>query len=349
MWLGADLAMKQNQPDRALKLLESYDQAVKAMPGAADLLLEGDRIRVPAYLGTNQLDKAVALVQKLAAANPNETAPFVQQVLNRLDKDFAVAQQAQKKDEMAAISAGQASLTKYLVEWAASSKDEKVKADLPKYKLYEANQTRRAGSLQVDEAKKKQILKEAVASYEAVRRDMDAQLRELAQKKMTAEARKTASAGIQGAMNSATLGIGLCQYDLGDYNAARDALGTLIAGGKLGSEKSPVVEAGETRYVDNNTYWEAMYKWLDCRLKTAKPGTKDGDAEIAATRDTLRNVYINNGLAAGGDFAPQLAELRKTALGAWVPGNTAPAPAATPAVSPGAPPAPATQPVAAGK
>lgn len=341
--LGADLAIRQKQAPRALQLLEGFENQIAGTSTAAALGQEASRVRVNAYLATNQLDKAQAEVQKLAASDPKGSAFLVSEVLKRLDKDYEAAEKAGDTQAMEQISAGQAGLTGVLANWAASSTEPEIKKLALDYKVYDANMKRRAGTRQKDPELKAKFIRDALAQYAAVRE----------------AAKQPGNALSAGTDSTVAFNTGLAHYDLGEFDKARDALGTLIFAGKLGGPFLDASEGGETRLKENEAYWEAHYKWLRSREAAAKadPGNATLAKDLGAAKNTLRSLFITNNTRTGGQkWAAEFDALRKEWIPDWVPGTAAATqpstqPTADPATPPPPPadaPPPATQPVAAG-
>jgi hypothetical protein len=328
--LGADLAMRQKDPSRALSLLQAYDQSVTGLSNAADLTLEGNKIRVQALLDTGQVDQATEQVQKLAAANSTAAAPFVQSVLNRLSERSEAARRENNHEETAKLSAARASLTGYLVEWANNNKDPKIQQELPTYKMHHANTIREAAALQEPGEKKTAMLKDATARYDEVKR--------------------SPGVSLQTALN-ADFGIGVIQYELGNFDEASKSLGALVQSRKLGSPLVQESDAGVTRFRDNEFYWEAMGKWLRSNINIAKrdPGDTRSQQMLAAAKQTLRGLYVTNGARTGGTRWRELFEEMRNdpdVLAGWTPGTAVQE--ASPTTGPSTAPAAPVAPVAAG-
>ena len=107
-----------------------------------------------------------------------------------------------------------------------------------------------------------------------------------------------------------TLGIGLTAYDLNDCATVRDNLGPLIHDEKLGE--------------DNDQYWEATYKLLDCLHTLAKSGdAATSDDQVAKS---LKLLYLIWRTGTGGPkYYDKFETLRKLVLPDWTPPATAPA------------------------
>jgi hypothetical protein len=149
--------------------------------------------------------------------------------------------------------------------------------------------------------------------------------------------------------------LGLAQYDLGNYDEASKALGTLIFAGKLGGPTIIETVGGEDRAKDNDAYWEATYKWIKSNLAVAKAKPEDPTSAkiLDAQKKMVRELFITNGIArtGGQKFTEEFDGLRKELIPDWVPGSIAApttAPTTNPAAEPPPPaaPAPATQSVA---
>ena len=110
---------------------------------------------------------------------------------------------------------------------------------------------------------------------------------------------------------SLMLGMGLVYYELGNFDEARKHLGPLVAERKLGTPKKEIVEDGQTKFIDNDQYWEATYKLLHSNTVAAKD-----DAEVMGnTKQYLGRLYIQWGDQVGGNnWKAKFEELRKQLL-----------------------------------
>ena len=227
---------------------------------------------------------------------------------------------------MARISGNQAALTGYLVKWSAENKDPKIKALAPQYRVYDADTKRKAAAKQPDKAKREQALKEALAAYQAIKQQPGN------------DVPTDTTAGV---------GIGFCQFDLGNYDDAAKALGALIRDGRLGGPllTEPDKTTGEVRVRDNDIFWEAMYKWLRSKAELAKANGPDAADLRKSAQDTLKSQFITNGARTGGDkWKDEFEALRKDLLPDWTPGA---APAGARPAAPASQPTAPTPPVAA--
>ena len=99
-----------------------------------------------------------------------------------------------------------------------------------------------------------------------------------------------------------TLGIGLIAYEQGDCATVKDTLGRLIQDQKLGE--------------DNDQYWEAAYKLLDCMHNLARQGDKGTtDAQVQQSLKVLYLIWREE--TGGAKYHDQFEALRKEVLPGW--------------------------------
>jgi hypothetical protein len=95
------------------------------------------------------------------------------------------------------------------------------------------------------------------------------------------------------------LGVGLIQYDLGNYTESQKTLGKLLTDRKLGTPTMTVVENDQPKQVDNDQYWEATLKLLRSNVEVAK-GEGESSKTLTDTQNYLKQLYIRWGATLGG-------------------------------------------------
>ncbi len=266
--MSADLANRvQNQPARAIEILNNFESTVKGMSQADQLLTQALFIRVDAFMDLKQNTQATdALVELLQTRGGDEGAQIIYDLLTRLNNDFEAARQAANRPEMEQLAAARAALTGYLVQWAQTNKKDAVY----QYRVYDAESQAQAARLTNDPARRQQLLKASEQRYQA----------------------------LLGEKNDPVVQLGLANaaYDLGDYRTAQPYYTRLIGERKLGGPKRYNPE-GEL--VDNDQYWEAMYKLFKSNLEIAA-----ADSSLSSladqTRQRLAQLYIMQGKNVGG-------------------------------------------------
>ncbi len=266
--MSADLANRvQGQPQRAIEILEGFEQAVAGMERADQLLAQALFVRVDAYMDLKQNTRATdALVQLLETRGGDEGARIIYDLLTRLNDDFEAARQAGNRQEMEALAAARAVLTGHLVTWAQQSKPEMVY----QYRVYDAESQAQAARLTDDPARRRELLEASKARYQKLLEERNDPV--------------------------VQLGLANAAYDLGDYRTAQPYYTRLLAERKLGGPKRYNAD-GEL--VDNDQYWETMYKLFRSNLKVAEE-----DPSLAnlarETRERLAQLYIMQGESVGG-------------------------------------------------
>jgi hypothetical protein len=291
--LAADLAdHEQKDPKRCLEVLSDFEDKVKGMPKEADLLFEALALRVDSYMSLGQTnDATTALVQLLKTKQGNEGPALVFDLLKKLDSDMDHARAAGDMRQVNQLAQNRAVLSGFLVTWAANNPDEKIKALTPRYKVFDASTKQLAAELTDDPAAKKAGLEAALKQYTDLydAKDPDPVVE---------------------------LGMGLVQYDLGNYTAAKEALGPLVVNKKLGGATMVVSDNGEPKTVENTQYWEGILKLLRATTEAAKQNPSDAQAQsdLASARTFLKQLYVQWPRTIGGkkyhdDFEKLRAEI----------------------------------------
>lgn len=285
---GAD----QNQPQRAIQLLNGFEQTVAGTPD--EKILAGDALltRVNAYVAMGRLKEATdALVALLNKSGGAQGAEYVHNLLDRLGKDLDKAEAAGNTRAMAEIARSQSDLSGFLVEWARNNSNPQIKAFTYQYMVFDARTKRVAGSLAQDPRKKQKLLDEAMSAYKALQSPQNVALY-----RETLDKKKIAGGDIDPNQPdpNVTLGIALTDYDLKDYADAARMLGDLLNNGKLGGPTLVQRDSAgnDTRIIDNDVYWEATYKLYRSNVADAKADP----AALEGTKQGLKNLLIRGGI-----------------------------------------------------
>lgn len=303
--MSADLANRvQRQPQRALEILSGFEQEVAGMAREQQLLGDALFVRVDAYMDLKQNTKATeALINLLNTRGGGEGAQIIYDLLQRLNSDFEQARRQGDKAEMQSLASARAELTGYLVKWAAENSDPKIRDFTYRYRVFDADSQRQAAALTDDPAERTRLLNIARERYEALR---------------SPEGRQQYQATIKGTDVDPTapdpvVAFGLAQvaYDQGDYRTAQGLLTRLIQDRRLGPPRIYRGEGEQRELVDNEQYWEALYKLYRSNLEVAK--ADPAFANLAPdTKRALAQLYIMQGDTVGGQkWGPEFDQLRQ--------------------------------------
>lgn len=297
-------AGEQNDPQRTLSALAQFEQEVKGMPGAQEMLNRALFLRVKSLMGAGRYDDAtrtlVALLEKTGGQQGQE---IVFDLLSRLNSDFDRAESSGDTKTMQLLAQNRARLSGFLVEWAKNNPNPDIRKRVYSYSVYDAESKLLAGTLSHDE----KTLRDAQESF-----------RKLLSPEMTAQYR-TEVAGVRGAdpnypHPNVLMGIGLAAFELGDFKTAQENLGRLVNDRKLGS---PTIEKTDEKtqepyYVDNERYWEAWYKLLKSNVELYKKKKDDPEAQAGfeMAKSGLKRLYVQ-GQAGGEKWRDEFEELRK--------------------------------------
>ena len=284
--IAADLTHTElKDPAKSLEILTGYEERIAGSKDAAKAHMNALNLRVFDYMETNKLQEAVDTVVDLLKENPAQGQGLMFDVL---------AQVAQEKDKATdpavkkTLAKEKATLTGIIVQWATQKNDK----NLAIYQFNDAEAKREAAELDDDAAAKQKGLQEALAGYRALYNTQkdDASLQ----------------------------GIGLTQYDLGNYPEAMDALGALVVGNKVGQPMITINVGGVPEKADNPQFWETNYKDIRSVVEVYKRNPSDPKAKenLEAARQYVGILYINNGARTGGktyhdDFENIKAEIAK--------------------------------------
>jgi hypothetical protein len=277
--LAADLASReQRNPKRTLDLLNGFEDKVKGSPNEQDLLFEALALRVNSYMELGKTNDATStLVQLLNTKQGDQGPALVFDLLKKLDTDMDRARAAGDMAEVRQLAQNRATLSGFLVTWAEDNQDPKIKTLAPRYKVFDASTKELAAELTDDPAAKKAGLEAALKQYQdlADAKDPNPQV---------------------------ALGLGFVQFDLGNYKAAKDALGPLITSKKVGTPVVQITENGEPKDVENTQYWEAHYKLLRAIVEDAKQKPNDAQAQsdLEAAKGFLKRLYVQWPQTIGG-------------------------------------------------
>ena len=315
--LAADVTRREeHDPQHVVDLLNGFEESVRGLPDAGSLLNGALFLRVQSYMqmGRNH-DATMTLVQYLNATGGGEGAQTVHDLLTVLNRDLDKARAdadaaaaagdatAQRVDERSIqqLAANRAMLSGYLVEWATDSGDPSIHAHAYIYRRFDADSKRLAAELQTDPQTRKQNLEQVLKLYQDLLSPDNVALYQTSLDPAAGEDKDYPDPLV-------TLGIGLTAYDLGDCQTVKQSLGQLIHDQKLGE--------------DNDQYWEATYKLLDCMNTLAKSG--DPQTPMSQVEQSLKVLYLIWRDGTGGPkWHAKFEALRKQVLPDWTPPTSA--------------------------
>ena len=285
--LAADLARReQKDPARALQLLENFERQSQGLPGDDALAADAMFIRVQAFMAREQYTQATQeLVRLLNKTEGGHGAQIVYNLLEKLNADFDRALAAGDAAQMRVLAKNRAQLSGFLVDWAANNPDPNIQRFTYRYKVFDADTHRRAADLDPDPANRAKGLNEALAKYAALESAENVELY-----KQSAD---PSLVDPDAPDPQVELGIALIQYDLGNWPEAAGRFSRLLTSRRIGNPVNAVPqEDGETRYVDNDAYWEVVLKLIRCNQKLG--------AGLEESKSFLKQQYITWGQRVGG-------------------------------------------------
>jgi hypothetical protein len=269
---------------------------VAGLPDAKSLINGALFLRVQAYMQLGRDNDATqTLVQYLNATSAAEGEQTVHDLLATMNNQMDKARAAGDTATETTLANNRATLSGFLVKWANDSTDAKIHGYAYTYRRFDADVKRQAAELQTDPPARQRDLAAALALYRDLQSPANVALY---------QAGLDPSADKDYPDPLVTLGIGLIAYDLGDCRTVKSTLGRLVQDEKLGE--------------DNDEYWEATYKLLDCMHTLAASGDKDTtDAQV---RQSLKIVYLIWRDGTGGrKWHDKFEQLRKTVMPDWSP------------------------------
>lgn len=312
--LAADLAAReQKNPQRALDLLNGFENRIKGMDNEQQLLVEALTLRVSAYMDIGRTNDATASLVKLISLGKDKTTgpAMVFDLLQKLSAEMDHARAINDTKQVAQIAQNRAVLTGFLVTWSENNPDPEIKKLAPKYRAADAKTKFNAAELTTDPAARKTALEAALKQYQALDdpRNPDPRIK---------------------------LGLGQVQFALGNYKAAQDALSPLVLNKQVGGPTTTVDNNGQPEVVDNPVYWETNYDLLRSIVEVAKQNPKDADAQksLAQAKTYLKQLFVERPKTIGGKkFHAEFEKLRAEIVPDFHPENlteptTEPAPVA---------------------
>jgi hypothetical protein len=305
--LAADLARReQKNPDRALKLLNNFDASVQGLAAADALSTDAMLVRVQSFMAAERYNEATQeLVKLLNRTEGGQGAQIVYNLLEKLNADLDRAQTAGDTALMRGLAKNRAQLSGFLVDWAANSKDPGIRKFTYRYKVFDAETQRLAAVLAESDDARRAGLKTAADRFTALQ-----SAENLALYKASLDPKSAADPELYDPQ--VVFGLARVQFDIGDWLVARDNFSRLIVQRKLGTATTPIQEDGQVRYTDNDAYWEAVLRLIQCNLKLG--------SGVEESKSFLKEQYITWGERVGGKKCkPQFDELRRQLIPEFSP------------------------------
>lgn len=294
--IAAEIAVedpKARDPRRALQLLEGFEAQVKGIPGEKDLLAEALFVRVNAYMDIGQLDQATGALVGLLDKAPASAPDLVRQMLEKLDAEYARADLVNDTKAMREIVTNEAKLTGFLADWATNSKDPKIHQYAYKYRVYDADKKRMAGTLDEDAQSRQKRLEATKALYAELLSPANHELYVA-----TLDQAKIKDGTIDPATPDTAVRVGLAftEFQLKDYVEAQKILGELVGNHMLGNPSVMSDVNGDQKLKDNDLYWEANVTLLECNVGIARQGGADAKTIMEGCQQGLKQYLIRGGI-----------------------------------------------------
>jgi hypothetical protein len=288
--LAADLARReQNDPQRALQLLEAFEQTVQGLPGAEALVNEAMYVRVQSFMAQEKYtDATQELVRLLNKTEGGRGAQIVYNLLEKLNADFDRAAADGNRAAMKTLARNRAELSGFLVKWAEENADPNVRKFTYRYKVFDAETQRRAAELEDTPEARQAGMSRAMDRYKALESPQNLELY-----KQSLPPAAAAEPNLYDAQ--VAFGIALIEYDLGNYSESAGRLSRLLSQRKIGTAVISIDDgggSGEERVIDNDNYWEAILKLIRSNQKL---GTS-----LEEAKSYLKMQYVTWGARVGG-------------------------------------------------
>jgi hypothetical protein len=303
--LAAEMARaEQNDPARALSLLEGFERSIEGLPDANRRLTDALLVRVQALMALNRYGDATGQLVQLLDREPARGGRIVYDLLEKLNAELDKAQGAGNAALVRSIAGNRAQLTGFLVDWARKNPNESVKKLAYGYAVFDAEVQRFAAVQEPDEAKRREGLTRALDLFVKLNTPEGA-----AAYKASLPSVLAAQAGDVAYDPAVVLGLARTQFDLARYAEARDGFSRLLNDRRLGPPVISVEDKGELRETDNDNYWEAVLKLIRANVALG--------SGIEESRSYLKEQLVRWGDRVGGkkwrdEFAKLRAEIIPT-------------------------------------
>jgi tetratricopeptide (TPR) repeat protein len=309
--IAADQARQSlKDPAKSLQILDGFEDRIKGAKDEKAADLNVMRLRVSDYLAMKKVDDATQTLAKVLKVDPAAGLALLGDVLKAVGHEKDEAQIAGNTAEVKTLAADQAILSGFMLE--SVEKDPKLADRVASFRLYDANSKREAAELVDDPTARKAGLEAALKQYELLHsQNLDV-----------------------GTDTAALQGIGLAQYDLGNYADAFKALQPLVDGKKVGNPMEEVIENGVSVTRENTAYWEANYKYYRAALEMFKASPHDKaalDVAQVARRQVVNRFIIFGDKTGGAKYHDDFVKL-KDEMGSVLPATATPVKPVAPVV-----------------
>ena len=199
---------------------------------------------------------------------------------------------------MRVLAKNRAQLSGFLVDWAQNNKDPNIQKFTYRYKVFDAETQRLAAVLEQDPAARSAGLNKAMERFHALESPENLAL-------FKASLDPGAAAADPDLYDSQVVfGVARINFDLEKWSDAAAGFSKLIVARRLGTPTVAVEEDGQTKYLDNDAYWEAVYKLIRSDMKLG--------SGVEEARSFLKQQYITWGDRVGGKkWKAQYEQLRR--------------------------------------
>jgi hypothetical protein len=321
--VSADLQRSEmKDPKAALASIDDMEKIAGQMSDPdrkAQIHITALKMRCTNYMAANDTADAVKTVKDLLAADPKAGQALVVDVNATVENDLVTAHVKNDKDQIKALTVARSELTGEIVKIIADSKDPKILAQLPAYRLYDAESKRQAAELLEDGPQRTAALQGALAQYTAIINaykplkaantqkiaDLQAELRKATiPQKPAIQAQLDPLVDAAANDEKAQAGAGLVGFDLGDFQMTMDMLGPLIRDRHTGEPTQRTIEGGVEHEVETPGYWEAFYKYYQACVNVSEKnkGNAAYDVIWKLARQNVANTYTLNAKNYGGSI-----------------------------------------------
>jgi hypothetical protein len=196
------------------------------------------------------------------------------------------------------------------VTWSKNNPDPNIQKYAYRYAVFDAATKHMAANLEQDPTQRQAKLQQALELYKNL---------ESSENRKLYQGTIEPGSGIdpKAPDPSVTYVIGLIEFDLKNYKEAQARLGPLVAERKLGNPtREEVGPDGSINLVENEMYWEGVYKLLRSNVEVAATDPK----AMEATKTYLKNLYIRHGTQVGGTkWNDEMEALRKEIVPDFTP------------------------------
>lgn len=295
--LLADLARRvEQQPEKAIKLLENFEQTVSGLPGAEDLIGQAISIRFQSLASAGRSVEAKdELLKLLKSSEGSQGIEYVVRFLRQLNREFDEALQNDDEQTARDLAASRAQLTPELVKWSQENSDPAIRQLEYRYRVFDADSQRIAANLASEGPDRDRLLTAALQRYKDL--ESQANFDSYRASLPPAEAEK-ANYDPQ-----VVLGVGRIAFATGDYKESLARFQRLLQDRVMGDPVRVESQDGQTVETDNDLYWEVVYKFIRSNVELG--------SGVDQMTSYLKREYIKWGDRVGGElWAKEFTELK---------------------------------------